>query len=68
MLVKPSRQSRGNPRHGQGRSQLNIEHYRKLLSTETDQTKRTALQRLPAEEEAKVAALLNSVGGKAFTR
>jgi hypothetical protein len=47
---------------------LNIEHYRKLLSTETDQTKRTALQRLPAEEEAKLAALLNSVGGKALTR
>ena len=45
-------------------AQLNIEHYRKLLSTETDQTKRTTLQRLLAEEEAKLAALLNNSGAR----
>ena len=34
---------------------LNIEHYRRLLATETDQEKRALLQRLLKEEEAKVA-------------
>ena len=37
-------------------AQLNIEHYRRLLATETDDAKRETLLRLLAEEEAKVAA------------
>lgn len=38
-------------------ARLNIEHYRELLTTETDNTKRATLLRLSAEEEAKLAAL-----------
>ena len=34
---------------------LNIEHYKKLLATETDPAKRQTIQRLLAEEEAKLA-------------
>ena len=34
---------------------LNIEHYRRLLATETDEMRRRTLQRLLAEEEAKLA-------------
>lgn len=34
---------------------LNIEHYKKLLATETDPVKRKMIQRLLAEEEAKLA-------------
>ena len=36
---------------------LNIEHYRRLLATETDETPRQTLARLLAEEEAKLASL-----------
>lgn len=36
-------------------ARLNIEHYRKLLATETDETRRQTLLRLLAEEEAKLA-------------
>jgi len=43
---------------------LNIEHYRKLLVTETDQAKRATLHRLLAEEEAKLAALMNTPAAK----
>jgi len=32
---------------------LNIAHYRKLLSTETDPVRRQTIERLLAEEEAK---------------
>ena len=49
-------------------AQLNIEHYRKLLSTETDPAKRATLRRLLVEEEAKLAALLNNVERKALMR
>jgi hypothetical protein len=38
-------------------ARLNIEHYRRLLSTDLDETKRQTILRLLAEEEAKVAAL-----------
>ncbi len=38
-------------------ARLNIEHYRKKLATETDEAQRQKLQRLLAEEEAKLAAL-----------
>ncbi len=38
-------------------ARLNIEHYRKLLANETDKTRRFTLQRLLAEEEAKLAVL-----------
>jgi hypothetical protein len=40
-------------------SRLNIEHYRKSLATEQDETKRRTLMRLLAEEQAKLAALNN---------
>jgi hypothetical protein len=35
-------------------ARLNIEHYRRLLATETDAARRQTLQRLLAEEEAKL--------------
>jgi hypothetical protein len=38
-------------------ARLNIEHYHKLLASETDETKRLKLVRLLANEEAKLAAL-----------
>lgn len=38
-------------------ARLNIEHYRKLLVTKLDEMKRRTLQRLLAEEEAKLASL-----------
>jgi len=38
-------------------ARLNIEHYRKQLATEQDETKRRELLRLLVEEEAKLAAL-----------
>lgn len=37
--------------------ELNIKHYRRLLKTETDQTKRTTIGKLLAEEEAKLSKL-----------
>ena len=37
-------------------ARLNIEHYRKLLATETDEARRQTLLRLLAEEEAKLAS------------
>ena len=40
-------------------AQLNIEHFRRLLSEETDEAKRQLLLRLLAEEEAKLATLDN---------
>ncbi len=38
-------------------ARLNIEHFRKLLARETDEAKREVLQRLLAEEEAKLRSL-----------
>jgi hypothetical protein len=38
-------------------ARLNIEHYRKLLTTETDEIRRQMLVRLLAEEEAKLASM-----------
>jgi hypothetical protein len=38
-------------------ARLNIEHYRKSLATEQDETKRQTLMRLLAEEQCKLAAL-----------
>jgi hypothetical protein len=35
-------------------TRLNIEHYKKLLESETDETKRQTLTRLLAEEEARL--------------
>jgi hypothetical protein len=40
-------------------ARLNIEHYRKLLANETDETRRQMIARLLAEEEAKLAGLEN---------
>lgn len=36
-------------------ARLNIEHYRRLLAKETDETRRQTILRLLAEEEAKLA-------------
>jgi hypothetical protein len=36
-------------------ARLNVEHYRRLLATESDEQKRSTLQRLLAEEEAKLS-------------
>lgn len=36
-------------------ARYNIEHYRRLLANETDETRRQMLLRLLAEEEAKLA-------------
>jgi len=41
-------------------ARLNIEHFRKLLERETDETRRNMLLRLLAEEEAKLSALSRS--------
>ena len=38
-------------------AKANIEHYRRKLAQETDETKRQVLARLLAEEEAKLASL-----------
>ena len=45
-------------------SRLNIEHYRRKLATEQDETTRQTLMRLLAEEQAKLAAIDNSLEGK----
>lgn len=39
-------------------AKANIEHYEKLLATETDRQKRRALERLLTEEKSKLAAAL----------
>jgi len=39
---------------------LNIAHFRNLLSAETDPVKRQTIERLLAEEEAKLAHALSS--------
>ncbi|MDR3420299.1 MAG: hypothetical protein P4L80_03505 [Xanthobacteraceae bacterium] len=38
-------------------AKLNIEHYKNLLASETDATRRAAIARLLAEEEAKLARM-----------
>jgi len=38
-------------------ARLNVEHYRRLLANETDESRRQTLMRLLAEEEAKLANL-----------
>jgi hypothetical protein len=50
--------NRADADHGQIRRQ-GIEHYRRELAAETDETKREALARLLAEEEAQLASLMN---------
>jgi hypothetical protein len=42
--------------------ELNIEHYRRLLKTETDRAKRDTIQQLLTEEETKLAELLAKKG------
>ena len=42
-------------------ARLNIEHYRKLLANETDETRRQMIVRLLAEEEARLATLENPI-------
>ena len=43
-------------------AQLNIEHYRRLLAKETDENRLLILQRLLAEEEAKLRDLTSPAG------
>jgi hypothetical protein len=38
-------------------AKLNIEHYKRLLASETDAAKRESIARLLAEEEAKLASI-----------
>jgi hypothetical protein len=38
-------------------ARLNIEHYRRLLAEETDDSRRQTIERLLAEEEAKLATI-----------
>ncbi len=46
-------------------AELNIQHFKKLLAAETDPVKKQTIQRLLAEEEAKLAlALANKTGSK----
>lgn len=40
---------------------LNIEHYKKLLGNETDESKRQMLMRLLAEEEAKLRSFAEAM-------
>lgn len=53
-------QMRGNGAMDKAVARLNIEHYHKLLATETDEAKSRILRRLLAEEEAKLAALVDA--------
>ena len=39
-------------------AKANIEHFKKLLETETDEQKRSVLERLLAEEKSKLATAL----------
>lgn len=41
---------------------LNIAHFKRLLSTETDAVKRQTIERLLAEEEAKLARMETGKG------
>jgi hypothetical protein len=45
-------------------TRLNIEHYKKLLESETDEPKRQMLLRLLAEEEEKLRNLTEANAGK----
>jgi hypothetical protein len=42
---------------GKDRGRLNIEHYKRMLATETDEAKRKTLMQLLAEEEAKLRSV-----------
>jgi hypothetical protein len=44
--------------------ELNINHYRELLKSVTDASKRRTIAQLLAEEEAKLAALSDPPGGE----
>jgi hypothetical protein len=45
-------------------ARANIAHFKRLLETETDKTKRCTLEQLLAEEERKLAKLLKAQSGK----
>jgi hypothetical protein len=59
-LLDSRSQMRSNGAMDEAVARLNIEHYHKLLATETDQAKCQMLRRLLAEEEAKLAALTDA--------
>ena len=48
---------RGNLDSPKNIARLNVEHYRRLLASETDPAKRGTIEKLLAEEEAKLRAL-----------
>ncbi len=45
-------------------AKANIDHFKKLLETETDPKKRAVIERLLAEEELKVATLRSAQPGR----
>ena len=47
-----------------GIARANIEHFKRLLETETDAQKRNVFEQLLAEEELKLAALLKARNGR----
>jgi hypothetical protein len=47
---------------------LNIAHFKRLLSTETDPVKRQTIERLLAEEEAKLAPVATGKGNGPSSR
>jgi hypothetical protein len=47
---------------------LNIEHFRQKLETETDETKRRTLVQLLSEEQTKLAALIEKSADKIDVR
>jgi hypothetical protein len=67
MPDKPRRRTRKRQRQAVDKTvaDLNIAHFRKLLAAETDPVKRQTIERLLAEEEAKLARAL---AGKVGTR
>lgn len=48
-------------------AKLNIEHYRRLLATETDEARRQVLLKLLADEEGKLAAAGTPAAPKPLT-
>jgi hypothetical protein len=44
-------------------ARLNIDHFKRKLAAETSEPKRTALVKMLAEEEAKLATLLKNTEG-----
>ena len=57
--IKPGYGTKQNPMPEEI-AKANIEHYKKLLKTETDVERRAVIERLMAEEELKLSAALKT--------